>query len=55
MLKDGESLTAEELRAHVGSRLAAFKVPARVIFRTDPLPRNASGKMLKRELQRELA
>ena len=55
MLKPGASLTADELRAHVGKHLASFKVPAHVVFRDQPLPRNASGKMLKRELQREIA
>jgi long-chain acyl-CoA synthetase len=54
MLKDGASLTADELRRHVASKLASFKVPTYVIFRDEPLPRNASGKMLKRELQREV-
>ena len=53
LLKDGESLTSDELRAHVGARVASFKVPAIVLFRDEPLPRNASGEMLKRELQRD--
>ena len=53
LLKPGASLTADELRAHVGARLASFKVPTYVLFRDEPIPRNASGKMLKRELQRE--
>ncbi len=55
MLKDGATLTADELRAAVGRTLASFKVPTHVFFRSEALPRNASGKMLKRELQRELA
>ncbi|MCU1391838.1 MAG: fatty acid--CoA ligase [Ilumatobacteraceae bacterium] len=55
MLKPGMALTTDELRAFVGKRLAPFKVPTIVIFRNEPLPRNASGKMLKRELQREIA
>jgi len=55
MLRDGASLSADELRQHVGSRLAPFKVPTYVFFRDAPLPRNASGKMLKRQLQREVA
>jgi long-chain acyl-CoA synthetase len=55
MLKEGASLTADELRAAVGRSLASFKVPTHVFFRDSALPRNASGKMLKRELQRELA
>ncbi|MGW6391273.1 class I adenylate-forming enzyme family protein [Streptomyces sp. NPDC055103] len=42
---------AERLRAHVGTRLAAFKVPARVLVREEELPRNPTGKILKRELR----
>ena len=47
----GETLTADEVRRHVGMRLASFKVPAYVVFRSEPLPRTASGKVLKRELR----
>ena len=36
------------------ARLAAFKVPAHVYFRDEPLPRNPAGKVLKRELRDEL-
>ncbi len=39
----------DEIKAHVKSRLAAFKVPREVIF-VDELPRNPAGKVLKREL-----
>jgi len=53
-LRPGASATAEELRAHVGERLAAFKVPAHVWFREDELPRNPAGKVLKRDLRDEL-
>ena len=55
LLKPGMAVTADDLRAFVGKSLASFKVPSRIIFRDDAIPRNASGKMLKRELQRELA
>ncbi|WP_033208954.1 class I adenylate-forming enzyme family protein [Streptomyces bikiniensis] len=41
----------EALRAHVAGRLAAFKVPARVLVREEELPRNPTGKVLKRELR----
>ncbi|MFG3349257.1 class I adenylate-forming enzyme family protein [Streptomyces sp. NPDC048018] len=41
----------DELRAHAGARLAAFKVPAHVVVRDGELPRNAAGKVLKRELR----
>jgi acyl-CoA synthetase (AMP-forming)/AMP-acid ligase II len=42
---------AAELTAHCTSRLARYKVPAK-IHRLDVLPTNASGKILKRELRR---
>ncbi len=45
-----EEVTAEALIAHVRGKLAGFKVPKRVLFVED-LPRNASGKMLKRVLR----
>ncbi|MDX3339710.1 class I adenylate-forming enzyme family protein [Streptomyces sp. ME02-6979.5a] len=47
----GAVVTAEDLREHVGGRLAAFKVPARVLFTEQPLPRNATGKLLKHRLR----
>ena len=53
-LRTGASATEEELRKHVAQRLAAFKVPVRVWFREDPLPRNPAGKVLKRDLRDEL-
>ncbi|MEY9944325.1 class I adenylate-forming enzyme family protein [Kitasatospora sp. GAS1066B] len=53
-LRPGASADAEELRRHVAGRLAAFKVPAHVVFRTEPLPRNPTGKLLKRELRAEV-
>jgi fatty-acyl-CoA synthase len=43
-------VTEDELIAHTRARLAAFKAPKRVHFVTE-LPRNASGKILKRELR----
>jgi acyl-coenzyme A synthetase/AMP-(fatty) acid ligase len=41
---------AEDLRRLVGERLAHFKVPAEVLF-VDELPRNPSGKILRRRLK----
>jgi long-chain acyl-CoA synthetase len=52
--KPGVAVTAEELRAFVGERLAPFKVPSRVELRAAQLPRNASGKILKRQLRDEV-
>ncbi|MFD7894190.1 class I adenylate-forming enzyme family protein [Streptomyces sp. NPDC059743] len=50
----GVAVDAEALRAHVAARLAAFKVPAHVLVREEPLPRNPAGKILKRELRTEV-
>ncbi|WP_030676353.1 acyl-CoA synthetase [Streptomyces cellulosae] len=43
-------VTEEDLLAHAREKLAAFKAPKRIVF-VDELPRNASGKILKRELR----
>jgi len=50
VLKPGAQATAEDIIAHAHQRLAPFKVPKVVHFVAD-LPRNASGKILKRELR----
>ncbi len=50
-LAPGAAATEAELRAHVSARLAAFKVPVAVRFHAETLPRNANGKILKRELK----
>jgi long-chain acyl-CoA synthetase len=47
----GSGLTEDEVRAWVGEKLANFKVPAYVEFRTDRLPRNPTGKLLKNLLR----
>jgi long-chain acyl-CoA synthetase len=47
----GATITADDLRAHVGARLAPFKVPSRVAVWSAPLPRNPAGKVLKRDLR----
>jgi fatty-acyl-CoA synthase len=46
----GQSLGQDELIAHCKTKLSGFKVPKKVIV-VDALPRNASGKILKRELR----
>ena len=51
VLKDGQSLTEAEVMAHCNTHMASFKSPKRVVF-TDSLPKNPSGKLLKRELRR---
>ncbi|MEV1045205.1 class I adenylate-forming enzyme family protein [Streptomyces sp. NPDC049916] len=51
----GAAVTADALREHVGRSLAAFKVPAHVLLTDEPLPRNATGKLLKQELRQWFA
>ncbi|MET0459850.1 MAG: class I adenylate-forming enzyme family protein [Ilumatobacteraceae bacterium] len=53
-LRDDQEATAGELQRFAAERLARFKVPEHVFFRTEPLPRTATGKVLKRELRDEL-
>jgi long-chain acyl-CoA synthetase len=54
-LKPGMTATEDELRAFVRTQLAGFKVPVRVLFVADGLPRNPSGKLLKLALKALLA
>ncbi len=44
-------VSAEDLVAHCRQRIAGFKVPRHVELRTEPLPKSAAGKILKRELR----
>jgi len=51
-LKPGGTADEAELRAFVRERLAAFKVPVKVVFLPQTLPRNANGKIIKTELKK---
>jgi acyl-CoA synthetase (AMP-forming)/AMP-acid ligase II len=51
VLKPGTSLTADELSAHCRQSLAGFKCPRRIEFSSAELPKDAAGKVLKRELR----
>ena len=42
-------MAEEDLKAHVKANLARYKVPREIVF-LEELPRNATGKLLKREL-----
>jgi long-chain acyl-CoA synthetase len=50
-VRAGSDATEAALQAWVRERLASFKVPVRIDIRTEPLPRNANGKILKRDLR----
>jgi acyl-CoA synthetase (AMP-forming)/AMP-acid ligase II len=49
VLREGGDVTAEELEAHCRERLSDYKVPRTITF-VDDLPRNATGKVVKRDL-----
>jgi long-chain acyl-CoA synthetase len=49
--KAGRAITAHELWQFLDGKIAAFKVPSHVVVLAAPLPRNAAGKFLKRELR----
>ncbi len=50
----GRDLDEAALIEHCRARLAAFKVPVAIDVRSEPLPVNANGKVVKRQLQEEL-
>jgi long-chain acyl-CoA synthetase len=50
-LAAGSKASEAELRDHVAARIARFKVPVRVLFLDENLPRNANGKIMKAELR----
>jgi acyl-CoA synthetase (AMP-forming)/AMP-acid ligase II len=55
VLRDGESSTAEEIRAWCRERLAGYKCPSSVVFLADAdMPRTATGKILHRVLRQRL-
>ncbi|MBA4013691.1 MAG: AMP-dependent synthetase [Phenylobacterium sp.] len=54
LLRPGAFVSPEELREHLAGLMAKHKVPRYLWFMNDPLPRNASGKFLKRQLRETL-
>jgi fatty-acyl-CoA synthase len=52
VLRDGASLSEDEIKDYVKDNLANYKVPREIVF-LDELPRNPTGKILKRELAEE--
>nr|WP_321324980.1 class I adenylate-forming enzyme family protein [uncultured Parasphingorhabdus sp.] len=50
-LAPGKTASETEIQQWVRERLAAFNVPVKVLFRTESLPRNANGKILKKDLK----
>jgi long-chain acyl-CoA synthetase len=54
VLSPGTTMTEEELFSRLGEHLSKFKIPERVWFLSESLPRNANGKFVKRELKESL-
>jgi len=52
-VKPGFAVTTAELQTFLAEKLAAFKVPSTFFVRTEELPRNATGKVLKKDLRAE--
>ncbi len=53
-VRPGFDVTVDELQAHVRQKLAGFKVPTHIELVEARLPRNASGKILKRSIRDEI-
>ncbi|WP_314323068.1 o-succinylbenzoate--CoA ligase [Paenarthrobacter ilicis] len=53
-LREGLTLTEDELRSHLDGKLARYKIPKSVVFVQD-MPRTASGKIRKTDLRRQFA
>ena len=51
VMREGIEMNAETLRDYLTERLAGFKIPAHIWFRTEQLPRIASGKIFKRQIK----
>ena len=54
VLKPGQALTGEQVMEHCQRNMAGFKAPKRVHF-VQALPKNPSGKVLKRELRQQFS
>jgi len=49
---DGKSINPTELKSYLRQRISAFKVPKEFLV-VDELPKNATGKILKREIRKQ--
>ncbi len=54
VVRPGVSLDEATLAAHLAQYIAKHKIPSKIWFLDEPLPRNANGKFVKRELRRQL-
>jgi fatty-acyl-CoA synthase len=54
VLKQGQELSEQQVIGHCQAHMAHFKAPKRVLF-VESLPKNPSGKLLKRELRKTIS
>ena len=54
LLREGHAATADDLRGHVAALIAKHKAPRYIWFLSENIPRNASGKFLKKDLKASL-
>lgn len=54
-LKEGASLTLDEVVAHCAGKLGKYKIPKKLIIIDQPLPRTAAGKVIKRAVREQAA
>jgi long-chain acyl-CoA synthetase len=54
VLRPGQKVSADELRAHLAAHLSKHKIPRYFWFLSESIPRNANGKFLKRQLRESL-
>jgi long-chain acyl-CoA synthetase len=54
VLRSGATLTEDDLREFLATRIAKYKIPSRIWFLSEQLPRNANGKFVKRDLRTQL-
>jgi len=52
--RQGETIDPDELRTFLAAQIAPFKIPSKVFFYDEALPRNPAGKILKRQLRDDL-
>jgi long-chain acyl-CoA synthetase len=51
---DNMIITADDLWAFLDNKISKHKIPTQVVIINEPLPRNAAGKFLKRDLQQQI-
>jgi long-chain acyl-CoA synthetase len=54
VVRDGSTVTVEQLTRHVAAHVPKYAVPERIVLQHSPLPRGGSGKILKTQLRRDL-